>query len=123
MAWENNIFGLVKDADLLNIGQNVTRPNDPIDGLFGDEKTNNIFAKWQTIANEYRLPRMAQFHAFDTESQQTVRVPVDTHNIEKGLIKVKINFCRTYSLRIISIVHKIFLHVSKNKALPYTLYL
>ena len=91
MAWENNVFGLIKDADLLNVGQNVSRPNDPIDGLFGDEKTNNIFARWQTIANEYRLPRMAQFHSFDTESQQTIRVPVDNHQIEKGLIKVKIN--------------------------------
>lgn len=91
MAWENNIFGLVKESDLLNIGQDVSRPNDPIDGLWGDEKTANIFARWQTIANEYRLPRMAQFHAFDTEAQQTVRIPVDTHNIEKGLIKEKIN--------------------------------
>ena len=91
MAWENNIFGLVKEADLLNIGQQVTRPNDPIDGLWGDEKTSNIFARWQTIANEYRLPRMAQFHSFDTEAQQTVRVPIDNHQIEKGLIKEKIN--------------------------------
>lgn len=34
---------------------------------------------------------MAQFHGFDTEAQTTFRVPIDTHNIEKGLIKVKIN--------------------------------
>jgi len=91
MNWEKNIFGLVKEPDLLQIGQTVTRPNDPVDSLFGDEKTSNLFARWQTIANEYRLPMMAQFHAFDTEARTTIRVPVDTHNIEKGLIKVKIN--------------------------------
>jgi hypothetical protein len=34
---------------------------------------------------------MAQFHGFDTEAKTTFRVPVDRHNIEKGLIKVKIN--------------------------------
>ena len=90
-TWENNILGFVRNDAWLNTGFNVTRPNDPIDGLFGDEKTDNITAKWQSIAAGYQLPMMAQFHAFDVEAQQTVRVPVDTHNIEKGLIKVKMN--------------------------------
>lgn len=89
--WEKNILGLVSQDEWLNIGLDVTRPNDPIDGLFGDEKTNNLFARWQSIASEYQLPVMAQFHSFDTEAQQTIRVPVDNHNIEKGLIKVKMN--------------------------------
>lgn len=48
-------------------------------------------AQWQSIAAEYQIPVTAQFHGFDTESQTTFRVPIDTHNIEKGLIKVKIN--------------------------------
>ena len=34
---------------------------------------------------------MAQFHGFDTEANKAFRVPIDTHNIEKGLIKQKIN--------------------------------
>ena len=34
---------------------------------------------------------MASFHGFDTEALTTFRVPIDSHNIEKGLIKVKIN--------------------------------
>ena len=34
---------------------------------------------------------MAQFHGFDVEAQKTFRIPVDTHNIENGLIKVKLN--------------------------------
>ena len=89
--WENNILGFVRNETWLNTGFDVTRQTDPIDGLFGDEKTDNITAKWQSIAAGYQLPMMAQFHAFDVEAQQTVRVPIDTHNIEKGLIKVKIN--------------------------------
>ena len=89
--YEDNIFGLIPQADWLNVGFNVERQNDPIDTLFGDEKTNNITAQWQTIASEYQIPVMAQFHGFDTEANTTFRVPVDTHNIEKGLIKVKIN--------------------------------
>ena len=89
--WKNDILGFVPDADWLDVGFNVTRQNDPVDGLFGDEKTDNLMAKWQSLASEYQIPMMAQFHGFDTESQKTFRVPVDTHNIEKGLIKVKIN--------------------------------
>ena len=89
--YENDIFGLIPQAEWLDVGFQVNRPNDPIDGLFGDQRTNNLVAQWQTIADEYQIPMMAQFHGFDTEAQTTFRVPVDTHNIEKGLIKVKIN--------------------------------
>lgn len=91
MNWEKNIFGMIPANEWLNVGFNVARPNDPIDGLFGDERTNNLVAHWNSIAAEYQIPVMAQFHGFDTESKTTFRVPVDTHNIEKGLIKVKIN--------------------------------
>ena len=91
MEWENNISGMIPAEEWLNVGTFVTRPNDPVDTLFGDQKTNNLLAKWQSIASEYQIPVMAQFHGFDTEAQKTFRVPVDTHNIEKGLIKVKIN--------------------------------
>jgi len=89
--WKDNILGLVPEQDWLSIPFNPVRQNDPIDSLFGDERTDNLVAAWQTIAAEYQVPMMAQFHGFDTEAQTTFRVPVDTHNIEKGLIKVKIN--------------------------------
>lgn len=89
--FENNILGLVPRQEWLDVGFEVRRQNDPMDGLFGDDRTDNIVAYWQSIAAEYQLPMMAQFHSFDTEAQTTIRVPVDTHNIEKGLIKVKIN--------------------------------
>lgn len=90
-TFENGVLGLVPAKDWLSIDFNPRRQNDPIDGLFGDQLTDNLVAYWQSIADEYQVPMMAQFHGFDTEAQTTFRVPVDTHNIEKGLIKVKIN--------------------------------
>lgn len=88
--FEENIFGLVSKKDLLDIGYDVTRPNEPADQLFGDIKTDNILAYWETMSSEYNLPVMAQYHAFDTVTRKTIRRPIDTKNIEKGLIKVKI---------------------------------
>ena len=90
--WEDEIYGKVRKEDWLDVGAQVpTRQNDPIDSLFGDTKTDNLVAEWESIAAEYSIPVMAQFHGFDTEAQKTFRIPIDTHNIEKGLIKVKIN--------------------------------
>lgn len=91
VKYENNIFGFIPQDEWLNMGFQVNRPSDPIDGLFGDDKTDNLVAAWQSIASEYQIPVMAQFHGFDTEAKTTFRVPIDNHNIEKGLIKVKIN--------------------------------
>ena len=89
--FEHDILGLIPQTDWLNVGFDVTRQNDPVDGLFGDQRTENLVAEWESIASEYQIPAMAMFHGFDTEAQTTVRVPIDAHNIEKGLIKVKIN--------------------------------
>ena len=89
--FENNILGFIPQDEWLNMGFEVNRPNDPIDTLFGDDKTDNLMASWNSIASEYQIPVMAQFHGFDTEAKTTFRVPIDNHNIEKGLIKVKIN--------------------------------
>lgn len=89
--FENNILGFIPQEEWLDMGFQVNRPNDPIDSLFTDDKTDNLVAAWQSIASEYQIPVMAQFHGFDTEAQTTFRIPIDNHNIEKGLIKVKIN--------------------------------
>lgn len=89
--FEQNIMGLIPKEDWLDIPFIVNRPDNPIDLLFGDVKTENLVAYWESIAAEYQVPLMAQFHGFDTEAQKTFRVPVDTHNIEKGLIKVKLD--------------------------------
>ena len=89
--FENGIFGLIAKEDWLQVGNDVTRPNDPVDQVLGDVKTDNLIAYWESIAAEYGIPVMAQFHSFDVETQKTIRVPIDVHNIEKGLIKVKID--------------------------------
>lgn len=83
--------GLIPQEEWIDVGFQVTRPNDPLDSLVGDIRTDNIMAKWQTIAAEYQTSIMAQFHAFDTEANKTIRVPVDSHSIKKALIKVKID--------------------------------
>ena len=88
--FEENIFGLVKQKELLQIGYDVTRQNEPADQLFGDIKTDNLMAYWETMSSQYNLPVMAQYHAFDTVTQKTMRRPIDAKNIEKGLIKSKI---------------------------------
>ena len=87
----NGILGLIPSEEWLDVGTMVERPTDPVDSLLGDERTDNIMARWESIAAEYQVPLMAQFHGFDTEAQQTFRAPVDVHGIEKGLIKVKLN--------------------------------
>ena len=89
--FRDNVLGFIPENDWLTVGFDVQRQGDPIDVLFGDERTNNLVAYWQTIANEYQIPVMAQFHGFDVEAQKTFRIPVTPHNIEKGLIKVKLN--------------------------------
>ena len=89
--FENSILGLIKPEDWLQVGFDVERPADPTSEVWGDVKTDNLVAYWESLAAEYNLPVMAQFHAFDTEAQKTLRFPVDVHNIEKGLIKVKID--------------------------------
>lgn len=91
MKWEDNVLGFVPKTDWLSVPFNPTRPGDPADLLIDDMRTDNLVAEWQSIAAAHQIPAMAMFHSFDVEAQKTVRVPIDTHNIEKGLIKVKIN--------------------------------
>lgn len=89
--WQNGILGFIPEKDWIDVPFNPVRPNDPISVLVNNIKTANIIASYQTIANEFLIPTMAQFHAFDTEANTSMRTPIDTHNIEKGLIKTKIN--------------------------------
>ena len=91
IKWENNIMGFVPKTDWLDMDFNPARPNDPADQVIGDQKTENLVAEWESINSQYQIPVMAHFHGFDTEANTTFRVPIDNHNIEKGLIKVKIN--------------------------------
>ena len=92
--FEKDVLGMIPQEDWLDAGFDksfVSRPNDPVDALVGDLRTDNILATWETIAAEFQTPVMAQYHAFDAEAQKTFRPPVDSHEIEKGLIKVKLD--------------------------------
>ena len=88
----NETLGMLNPADTLTTGfQTVARPNDPLEGLFSDQTTPNLVATYHTMASEYSIPQMAQFHAFDVPAQKSIPAPIDEHNVEKGLIKVKRN--------------------------------
>ena len=87
----NETLGMLNPADLLSTGFQITRPNDPLEGLFTDQQTDNLVATYHTLAAQYTIPQMAQFHAFDTIAQKSIPAPIDEHNVEKGLIKVKRN--------------------------------
>lgn len=91
IKWEDNVLGFVPKTDWLDAQFQITRPDDPADMVFNDVKTDNLVAEWESMADQYQIPVMAHFHGFDTEANTTFRVPIDNHNIEKGLIKVKIN--------------------------------
>ena len=52
IAWENNILGFIPKTDWLDIPFRVERPNDPADRLFGDQKTANLVAEWESIAQQ-----------------------------------------------------------------------
>ncbi len=83
-------LGMINPKDTLTTDfQNVARPADPLEGLFTDEQTDNLVATYHTIASQYQIPQMAQFHAFDVPAQTSIPAPIDEHNVEKGLIKVK----------------------------------
>lgn len=91
MTWENGYIGKIPASDWLNVPFDVRRMPEPANEIFGDEKTPNLTASYQTIAAQYQIPQMAYFHAFDTETKVSSRIPIDTHSIEKGYIKAKIN--------------------------------
>ena len=91
-TFQNHVLGMLNPKDTLTTGfQRVARPNDPLEGLFTDVTTPNLVATYHTMASEYSIPQMAQFHAFDVPAQKSIPAPIDEHNVEKGLIKVKRN--------------------------------
>ena len=85
----NETLGMVNPKDLLATGFQISRPNDPLEGLFSDQQTNNLVATYHTLASQYQIPQMAQFHAFDVPAQKSIPAPIDEHNVEKVIIKVK----------------------------------
>lgn len=91
-TWANGVNGMLEESEWLDFPFDPSvSTTDPIDKLFLDEQSSNIKAKWASVSSEYLIPKMAKYHAFDTEANKTVRPVLENHEIEKGLIKVKLN--------------------------------
>ena len=88
-----DILTLISDADRLDFSQNlsVSRPAYLGDRLFPDQKTQNLKAEYLRLANGATLPVMATVHALDTEAEIGSRPTFDKMEVEKLLIKRKIN--------------------------------
>lgn len=97
-----DILTLISDAERLDFSQNlsVARPAYLGDRLFPDQKTENLKAEYMRLANGATLPVMATVHAFDTEAEIGSRPTFDKMEVEKLLIKRKIN--QTERIRLLS---------------------
>lgn len=110
----NQVLGMVSPSDLLNTGFMIQRPADPLEGLFNDVQTDNLVATYHTLAAQYQIPQMAQFHAFDVPAQKSIPAPITEHNVEKGLIKVKRNtseLLRQLLGRGVNVEDQLYMHV------------
>ncbi len=83
----------ITDAELLEYSQNfsVVRPQYPGNRLFPDEKTRSLKAKFYQISDGAGLPVMASVHALNTEAEIGSRPAFDKVELEKMLIKRKID--------------------------------
>lgn len=95
VTWANGVNGMLTEAEWLTFEPRIARPNEPIDQLFKDEQSDNLKARWASIAQMQLVPKMAKYRAFDAESNKTFRPTLENHEIEKGLIAVKINTSET----------------------------
>ena len=88
-----DILTLISDAERLDFSQNlsVARPAYLGDRLFPDQKTENLKAESIRLANGATLPVIATVHAFDTAAEVGFRPTFDKMEVEKLLIKRKIN--------------------------------
>lgn len=87
-----DIMKLVEPKDLLAFSQNfsVTR-NYLGDSLFPDVKTQNMQAEFYRLSDQRILPTMAMVHALNTEAHIGQRPTMEKVELEKMLIKEKIN--------------------------------
>ena len=89
----SDILNLISDADRLEFSQNISvaRPAYIGDRIFPDQKTQNLKAEYLRLAEGANIPVMATVHAFDTEAEIGTRPVFDKTEVEKLLIKRKIN--------------------------------
>lgn len=87
-----DIRTLISDADRLEFSQNLSVARNYIgDRIFPDQKTENMKAEYLRLAGGANIPVMATVHAFDAEAEIGTRPVFDKAEVEKLLIKRKIN--------------------------------
>lgn len=87
-----DILSMISNAERLEFSQNLSVARDYIgDRIFPDQKTQNIKAEYLRLAEGANIPVMATVHAFDTEAEIGTRPVFDKTEVEKLLIKRKIN--------------------------------
>lgn len=87
-----DILTMISDAERLEFSQNLSVARNYIgDRIFPDQKTQNIKAEYLRLAEGANIPVMATVHAFDTEAEVGSRPVFDKTEVEKLLIKRKIN--------------------------------
>lgn len=87
-----DIEKLIDPKDLLSFSQNYSITRNYLgDTIFPDTKTPNLKAEFYRLSDQRMLPTMAQVHAFDTEAHIGQRPSIEKVEMEKLLIKEKIN--------------------------------
>lgn len=87
-----SVLTMISDKDRLDFSQNYSIQRNYVgDVLFPDVKTDNLEAEYERLSEGMELPTAAMVHAFDTEAAIGVRPSFEKVNVEKLLIKEKIN--------------------------------
>lgn len=88
-----DILNLISDSERLDFSQNlaITRPAYIGDRIFPDQKTPSLKAEYLRLTDGANIPTMATVHAFDTEAEIGTRPALEKTEVEKLLIKRKIN--------------------------------
>lgn len=87
-----NVLGMLKKTDLISFSQNYAVNRNYVgDRLFPADKTPNIEAEFYQLQANGNLPTLAQVHALDTEARIGSRPTIEQINVEKFLIKEKLN--------------------------------
>lgn len=87
-----NVLGMLKKTDLISFSQNYAVNRNYVgDRLFGAVKTDNLEAEFYQLQANGNLPTLAQVHALDTEARIGSRPTIEKIEVEKFLIKEKLN--------------------------------
>lgn len=87
-----SVLEMITDKDRLDFSQNYSVARNYVgDTIFPDVKTENLEAEYERLSEGMDLPTAAMVHAFDTEAAIGVRPGFEKVNVEKLLIKEKIN--------------------------------